>query len=78
MFNAGPFGSVAHCGQNVKTTTQSVATSSLNILQRTKAGQGAWQCGLPAKINDVEQMSVLELMALKRMPHTTHDSQHHA
>jgi len=77
MFSAGLFGCVAHCGQNVKPTTQSVATSSLYIIQGTNTGQGTWQCGLPAKINDVEKMSVLELKALKRMNHTTHDDHHH-
>jgi len=36
-----------------------------------------WQCGLPAKFIDREQMSVQELMALERMPHKTLDGRHH-
>jgi len=54
---------------DVKTMIQSVPISSLNIVNGTSAGQGTWRCGPPAKIIDREQMSVLELMALKRMPH---------
>ena len=43
----------------------------LSIVNGTSAGQGTWRCGLPAKFIDREQISVQELMALKRMPHKT-------
>ena len=56
---------------DVKTMTQSVPMSRLEIVNGTTAGQGTWRCGLPAKFIDREQMSVQELMALKRMPHRT-------
>jgi len=63
---------------NVKTMTQSVTISSLNIVNGTSAGQGTWRCGLPAKKNiDMEQMSLQELIASTRIPHKTLDSHHH-
>ena len=37
---------------DVKTMTQSVPMSSLNIVNGTSAGQGTWRCGLPAKCID--------------------------
>jgi len=57
--------------------TQSVAMWSLSVLKGTSAGHGTWHCGLPAKLIDKMQMSVKELMALERMPHTIHDGYHH-
>jgi len=62
---------------SVKTLTKSVTVARLDIHRRTKVGQGTWKCGLPAEIIDVEQMFVQEFMALKRMPHTTLDGNHH-
>jgi len=62
---------------DVKTMTQSVSNSSLNIVNETSAGQDTWQCSLPAKFIDRKQISVQELMALKRMPETTLDGHHH-
>ena len=62
---------------DVKTMTQSVPMSSLEIVNGTTAGQGTWGCGLPAKFVDREQMSVQELMALKRMPYRTLDGHLH-
>jgi len=62
---------------DVKTMTQSVPMSSLNVVNGTLAGQGTWQCSLPAKFVDREQMSVQELMALKRMPHKILDGHLH-
>jgi len=56
---------------NVKTMTQSLP--SVNTLHGTKTGQSTWQCGLYAQFIDSEQMSVQQLIALKRIPHTTHD-----
>jgi len=58
---------------DVERMTQSVSISSLNIVNGTSAGQGTWWCSLPAIFFDREQMSVQELMALKRMPHKTLD-----
>jgi len=58
---------------DLKTMTQSVPISSLNIVNGTSAGQGTWRCGLPAKFIDRVQMSVQKLMALKGMPHKTLD-----
>jgi len=43
--------------------------SSLNILHGTKPGQRIWYCGLHAKFIDTEQISVKEMITLKRMPH---------
>jgi len=60
----------------MKKMTQSVAISSLNILHGKQAGQGNWQCGLPAEFIDTKQMSVQELIVMKRMLHTTHDGHH--
>ena len=62
---------------DVKTMTQSVPMSSLEIVNGTTAGQGTWRCGLPAKFIDREQMSVQELMALKRKPHRSLDGHVH-
>jgi hypothetical protein len=62
---------------SVTTLTKSVAVARLDNHRGTKAGQGTWKCGLPAEFIDVEQMSVQELMVLKRMPHTTLDGNHH-
>jgi len=39
---------------DVKTMTQSVPISSLNIVNGTSAGQGTWRCSLPAKFIDRE------------------------
>jgi len=81
MYNAGLCSSYhdAHCGDQfgLKTLTESVAVAYLDIEHGTKAGQGTWKCSLPAEFVDAEQMSVLELKALNRMPHTTIDGHHH-
>ena len=61
----------------VKTLTKSVAVSLLNNQNRTQAGQGTWKCGLPPEFIDEDQMTLQELMSLKRMPHTTLDGNHH-
>jgi len=61
----------------VKTLTKSVAVARLDNQHRTTAGQGTWKYGLPAEFIDVEQKSLQELMALKRMPRTTLDGNHH-
>jgi hypothetical protein len=61
----------------VKTLTKSVAVSLLDNQNRTQAGQGTWKCGLPAEFIDEDQMTLQELMSLKRMPHTTLDGNHH-
>jgi len=58
---------------DVKMITQSVPMSSFNSLNGTSAGQCTWRCSLPAKFID----SMRDLMALKRMSHTTHDGHHH-
>jgi len=62
---------------DVKTMTQSVPISNLNIVNGASAGQGKWWCGLPAKIIDREQVAVQELMVFKRVPHTKLDGHHH-
>ena len=62
---------------DVKTMTQSVPMSSLNIVIGTTGGQGTWRCDLPEKFIDREQMLVQELMALKRKPHRTLDGHVH-
>jgi len=62
---------------SVKTLTKGVAVARLDIEHGTKTGQGTWKYGLQAEFIDAEQMSVQELMALKRMPHTTLDGDHH-
>ena len=36
-----------------------------------------WKCGLPAEFIDGDQMTLQELMSLKRMQHTTLDGDHH-
>jgi len=63
--------------KSVETLTKSVAVSLLDHQNRTQAGQGTWKCGLPAKFIDGDQMTLQELMSLKRMPHTTLDGNHH-
>jgi hypothetical protein len=55
----------------------SVAVACLDIHHGTKAGHSTWKCGLPAEFIDAEQISAQELMVLKRMPHSTLDSDHH-
>jgi len=55
--------------KSVKTLTKSVAVSLLDNQNRTKAGQGTWKYGLPAQFIDGDQMTLQELMSLKRMPH---------
>jgi len=62
---------------NQKTLTKSVAVSLLDNQTRTQAGQGTWKCGLPAEFIDGDQMTLQELMSLKRMPHTTLDGNQH-
>jgi len=62
---------------SVKTLTKCVAVARLDNRRRTKASQGTWKCGLTSEFIDVDQMSVQELMALKRTPHTTLDGNHH-
>ena len=49
---------------DVKTMTQSVPISNLNIVNEASAGQGS----LPAKFIDREQVAVQELMVFKRVP----------
>mmetsp|Transcript_4325 Transcript_4325/g.6990 ORF Transcript_4325/g.6990 Transcript_4325/m.6990 type:complete len:132 (+) Transcript_4325:272-667(+) len=61
----------------VKTLTKSVAVALFDNQHRTKAGQGTWKCGLPVEFIDMDQLSLQELMALKRMPHITLDGNHH-
>jgi len=63
--------------KSVKTLTKSVAVPLLDNQNRTQAGQGTWECGLPAEFIDEDRMTLQELMSLKRMPHTTLDSNHH-
>ena len=63
--------------KSVKTLTKSVAVARLDNQNRTQAGQGTWKCGPPAEFIDGDQMTLQELMALKRMPHTTLDGNHH-
>jgi len=63
--------------KSVKTLTKSVAVPLLDNQNRTQAGQGTWKCGLPAEFIDRDQMTLQELMSLKRMPHTTLDGNHH-
>jgi len=54
---------------SLKTLTKSVAVARPDIEHGTKARQGTCKCSLTARFVDVEQMSVLELKALKQMPH---------
>jgi len=63
--------------KSVKTLTKSVAVALLDNQNRTQAGQGTWKCGLLAEFIDGDQMTLQELMSLKRMPHTTLDGNHH-
>jgi len=63
--------------KRVKTLTKSVAVPLLDNQNRTQAVQGTWKCGLPAEFIDGDQMTLQELMSLKRMPHTTLDGNHH-
>ena len=62
---------------SVKTLTKSVAVSLLDNQNRTQAGQSTWKCGLPAEFIDGDQITLQELMSLKRMPQTTLDGNHH-
>jgi len=62
---------------SVKTMAQSVAVARLAIHYGTKAGQCTWKCSSPAEFIGAGQMSVQELMYLKRMPHTTLHGNHH-
>jgi len=62
--------------KSMKTLTKSVAVPLLDNQKRTQAGQGTWKCGLPAEFIDEDQMTLQELMSLKRMPHTTVDGNH--
>jgi len=62
---------------SVKTLTKSVAVSLLDNQNRTHAGQGTSKCGLPAEFIDGDQMTLQELMSLKRMPHITLDGNRH-
>jgi len=62
---------------SVKTLTKSVTVARLDNQYRTQAGQGTWKYGLPAEFIGRDQVSLQELMALKRMPHTTLKGNHH-
>jgi len=57
--------------KSVKILTKSVDVPLLDNQNRTQAGQGTWKCGLPAEFIDGDQMTIQELMSLKRMTHTT-------
>jgi len=61
--------------KSVKSLTKSIAVPLLDNQNRTQAGQleGTWKCGLPAEFIDGDQMTLQELLSLKRMPHTTLD-----
>ena len=50
----------------VKTLTKSVAVSLLDNQNRTQAGQGTWKCSLPAEFIDGDQMTLQELMSIKK------------
>jgi len=63
--------------KSVKTLTKNVVVSLLDNQHRTQAGQGTWKCGLPAEFINGDQMTLQELMSLKRMTHTTLDGNHH-
>jgi len=63
--------------KSVQTLTKSVDMPLLDNQNRTQAGQGTWKCGLPAEFIDGDQMTLQELMSLKRIPHTTLDGNHH-
>jgi len=63
--------------KNVKILTKSVAVPLLDNQNRTQAGQITWKCGLPAEFIDGDQITLQELMSLKKMPHTTLDGNHH-
>ena len=73
----GSLASMLTMVKSVKTLTKSVAVPLLDNQNRTQAGQGTWKCGLPAEFIDGDQMTLQELMSLKRMPHTTLDGNHH-
>jgi len=63
--------------KSVKTLTKIVTVLLLDNQNRTQAGQGTWKYRLPAEFLDGDQMTLQELMSLKRMTHTTLDSNHH-
>ena len=73
----GSSGAMLIVVMSVKSMKQSVAMSSVEFLRGASTGQGTWQCSVPAEFIDAEQMTELELIALKKMPHTTLDGQHH-
>jgi len=77
VYSAGSSAAMLTMVISTTTLTQSVAVARLDNQRRTKAGQGTWKCGLPAEFIEVDQMSVRELMALKRIPCTTLDDNHH-
>jgi len=62
--------------KSVKILKKIVAVPLLDNQNRTQAGQSTWKCGLPAEFIDGDQMTLQELVSLKRMPHTTLDSNH--
>jgi len=64
--------------KSVKTLTKSVTEPLLDNQNRTQAGQGKCKCGLQAEFIDGDQMTLQELMSLKRMPHTTLDKKNPA
>ena len=45
--------------------------------KKSPSDNTTWKCGLPAEFIDGDQMTLQELMSLKRMPHTTLDGNHH-
>ena len=63
--------------KSMKTLTKSIAVPLLDNQNRMQAGQVTCKCGLPAEFIDGDQMTLQELMSLKRMSHTTLDSNHH-
>ena len=77
MSNAGLFDSDVDYGEECENIDKIVTVLLLDNQNRTQAGQGTWKCRLPAEFLDGDQMTLQELMSLKRMPHTTLDGNHH-
>jgi len=77
MFNAGLFNSDVDYGEECENIDKSVAVPLLDNQNRTQAGQGKLKCGLPAELIYGDQMTLQEMISLKRMSHTTLDGNHH-
>jgi len=85
MFNAGLCSSDVHCGHACENYDTEHGHVKSQYSARTKTGQGTWQCGLHTAVLNIltwakvsaTALFLLQLIALERVPYTTHNNHHY-